>query len=77
MKTVSIRELHQSTGKIVRSVELESVTVTDRGRPVAILVAPTADRLPGKTLPENHWEKKQRPVVDADSTEAISEDRNR
>jgi len=77
MKTVSIRELHHSTGKIVRSVETESAIVTDRGRPVAILVAATAERLPGKPLSPNHWDAKRRPVVDADSTEAVSEGRNR
>lgn len=77
MKSVSIRELHQSTGEIVRSVEEESAVVTDRGRPVAILVAATAERLPGKPLPANHWKAKRRPAVDADSTEVVLEGRNR
>ena len=77
MKSVSIRELHQATGEIVRSVASESAIVTDRGRPVAILVAATADRLPGKRLPEGHWETRLRPVVDADSTETVSDDRSR
>jgi prevent-host-death family protein len=40
MKTISIRELHQRTGAWVRkAVELGSITVTERGRPVARLEA--------------------------------------
>ena len=40
MKTVSIRELHERTGAWVRkAAELGSITVTDRGRPVARLEA--------------------------------------
>ena len=77
MKSVSIRELHQSTGEIVRLAEEETTVVTDRGRPVAILIAATAERLPGNPLPANHWEAKPRPSVDSDSTEAVSDDRSR
>ncbi len=40
MKSVSIRELHEKTGAWVRRVtQLGEVRVTDRGRPVARLVA--------------------------------------
>ena len=40
MKTISIRELHQRTEAWVRkAAELGSITVTERGRPVARLEA--------------------------------------
>jgi antitoxin (DNA-binding transcriptional repressor) of toxin-antitoxin stability system len=38
MKTISLRELHNHTGKWVRAVEEEgAIVITDRGRPVARL----------------------------------------
>ena len=38
MKTISIRELHERTGAWVRkAVELGSITVTERGHPIARL----------------------------------------
>ena len=40
MKTISIRELHERTGAWVRrAAELGSITVTERGRPIARLEA--------------------------------------
>ena len=40
VKTISIRELHERTGAWVRkAAELGSITVTERGRPVARLEA--------------------------------------
>lgn len=40
MKTISIRELHERTGAWVRkAVELGSITVTERGRPLVRLEA--------------------------------------
>jgi prevent-host-death family protein len=40
MTTISIRELHQRTGAWVRkAAELGSITVTERGRPIARLEA--------------------------------------
>ena len=39
MKTIGIRELRQQASRYLRSVERgETVQVTDRGRPVALLV---------------------------------------
>jgi antitoxin (DNA-binding transcriptional repressor) of toxin-antitoxin stability system len=41
MKTISIRELHNSTGKLVRMASRHGeIRVTDRGRVVASIVAP-------------------------------------
>ncbi len=39
MKTLSIRELHATTGKIVRAAQKESIFVTDHGTVVAVLRA--------------------------------------
>jgi prevent-host-death family protein len=49
MKAISIRELHQRTGAWVRkAAEIGSITVTERGRPVARLEAVEA---PGRKNP--------------------------
>jgi antitoxin (DNA-binding transcriptional repressor) of toxin-antitoxin stability system len=77
VKSVSIRELHQSTGKIVRSVVEEPAVVTDQGRPMAIIKPFDAKDLPGRPLPPDHWKSRARPQLDGDSTLAVSEDRER
>ena len=77
MKNVSIRELHQSTGRIVRSVVEEPAVVTDQGRPMAIIQAFDAKDLPGRPLPAGHWQSRPRPDLDGDSTLAVTEDRDR
>jgi antitoxin (DNA-binding transcriptional repressor) of toxin-antitoxin stability system len=77
MKSVSIRELHQSTGKIVRSVVEEPAVVTDQGRPKAIIRPFDAKDLPGRSLPPGHWRSQPRPHLDGDSTIAVSKDRDR
>jgi antitoxin (DNA-binding transcriptional repressor) of toxin-antitoxin stability system len=76
MKSVSIRELHQSTGKIVRSVVEEPAVVTDQGRPVAIIRPVDAKDLPGRPIPTGHWQSQPRPQLDGDSTIAVSKDRD-
>lgn len=46
MATVGIRELRQRASELLRRVEAgETIEVTDRGRPVAVL-APVPDRRP-------------------------------
>jgi prevent-host-death family protein len=82
MKEVSIRELHQRTGVwIRRAVELGSITVTDRGRPIARIQAIGDDR------PANPFlTRKVRPgyrrlmgklTRGTDSGTMVSEDRDR
>ena len=77
MKTVSIRELHESTVRIVRSAAEEATVVTDQGRPIAIIRPAGAGDLPGRPLPANHWLSRARPAIEADSAEAVSADRDR
>lgn len=44
MKTISIRELHESTGAWVReAARVGSLVITDRGKPIARLEAVSAD----------------------------------
>jgi prevent-host-death family protein len=61
MTTVGVRELRQRASELLRRVEAgETIEVTDRGRPVAVL-APLPDRRPierltaaGDLLPSQH-----------------------
>lgn len=40
MKTISLKELHQHTGKHARRAAREPVMITDRGEPIAVLGPP-------------------------------------
>jgi prevent-host-death family protein len=61
MATVGVRELRQRASELLRRVEAgETIEVTDRGRPVAVL-APLPDRSPierlsaaGDLVPSQH-----------------------
>lgn len=45
METIGIRELRQNASRYLRRVAAgESITVTDRGRPVAVLNPPSSGR---------------------------------
>jgi len=79
MRKISIRELHEATGKLVREATREPYVVTDRGRPVAVLG-------PVEALPKKHTAFRDRkllpafkrlPKIPGDSTIGISEDRDR
>ena len=78
MREISIRKLHEATGKFVREAASEPYVVTDRGRPVAVL-GPVTDLPKGtpfakrRLLPALARMKKIR----GDSTRDISEDRDR
>jgi prevent-host-death family protein len=84
MKTISIRELHDKTGKWVRRADEEQeIVVTDRGRPVAVLhpcIAPDGTKRTWKNRPLHPAYatslKAGRFDSTTDSTEAISEERD-
>ena len=76
MKTLSIRELHATTGKIVRAAQKESYFVTDHGTVVAVLRAASPADLPGRPFPKGHWGRAAH-IRSGDSTRSISDDRNR
>jgi prevent-host-death family protein len=77
MKKYSIRELHQATGAIVRESADEPVIITDRNRPIAVIRRISEGEVPGASLPDGHWESVVRPMIEADSTEAVAADRER
>lgn len=77
MSTVSLRELHQNTGSLVREAAKRPLRITDRGRVIAIIQAPTAAKLPGVGLPEREAWIAKLPKQKSESAAIISEDRDR
>ncbi len=82
MKTISIRELHEKTGDWVRrSVKLGAITVTDRGKAVARIVpveaAPAINPFAARKLRRGYARLLGKLKGGTDSTQAISEDRDR
>jgi prevent-host-death family protein len=73
MRRVSIRDLHQHTGRLVRLAREETLCITERGVPVAVLCVPAASGMPGKPFPKRRLSSL--PKVPVDSTTYISEER--
>jgi antitoxin (DNA-binding transcriptional repressor) of toxin-antitoxin stability system len=77
MTIISIRELHLETGRWVRRAAAgEAVIVTDRGRRVASL-APFEPSMLGRPLPNREERIRTRSRLTVDSTDVISEMRDR
>ena len=74
MKSVTIRELHMNTGKVVRASAQQNILVTERGQPVAVLKSAKAADLVGKPFPKRDIRKMSK--VPGDSTAYISEERD-
>jgi hypothetical protein len=74
VRTITIRELHRNTVKLVRAAAYEKIIVTDRGRPVALLEKPDGPDLLGRPFPKRDIRKM--PKVKGDSTDYVSEDRD-
>ena len=81
MKTITIRELHQSTGRWVRQAQAGEVYVTERGKLIARIV-------PASPLPPQPFfadppytpaflRERARLQGGTDSTQIIGEDRDR
>lgn len=81
MKTITIRELHESTGRWVRQALAGEVYVTERGRLIAKIVP--ASPLPPQpffadpTYTKAFLRERARLHGGTDSTEIIGEDRGR
>jgi hypothetical protein len=73
MKTITIKQLHEATGKCVRAARSTPMIVTDRGTKVALLKRFSPDDLPHKPFPARN--PTRLPSVTVDSTEIISDDR--
>jgi len=77
MKAISIRELHERTGRWVRQAgQRGRIVITERGRPVAAL-APLDPVSAGKPLPDREKRIQARSRIDIDSRTSISEMRDR
>jgi len=74
MKTISIRELHEATGRYVRETRIGPLVVTERGQAIAILKPFTAQELAGRAFPKRN--PGSLPLADYDSTRSIAEDRD-
>lgn len=78
MKRISIRQLHEHTGKLVREPPSGGYIITDRGQPVARIVpldeAPRGTPFAERVLRPAFARLKK---VRGDSTIGISEDRDR
>jgi antitoxin (DNA-binding transcriptional repressor) of toxin-antitoxin stability system len=77
MKTITIRELHMRTGRWVRHAAANGpVTVTDRGRRIATL-RPAEEVRVGRPLPDREAKILKQSRIPVDSTEYVSEMRER
>jgi hypothetical protein len=73
MKTISIRDLHQATGRYVRETRIQTLIVTERGQAIAVLKPFAAAELPGRPFPKR--DPRDLPGVNHDSTLSIAQDR--
>ena len=82
MKTISIRELHEKTGDWVRrSAKLGTITVTDRGKPVAriepVEAVAAVNPFAARKLRPGYARLLGKLDGGTDSTEAVAADRDR
>lgn len=74
VKTITIRQLHEATGKLVREARVTPLIVTDRGARIALLKRFSPDDVPCKPFPRRS--PARLPSVTGDSTQIISDDRS-
>jgi len=74
VKTVSIKQLHATTGQYVREAANQAVYVTDRGTLVAVLKSVVGEDLPGRPFPRRRM--RDLPAVGVDSTPGLSAERD-
>lgn len=77
MKTVSIRDLHARTGAIVREAAKRPLQITDRGRVLAVIQAPSVASKQGVPLPDREALIAKLPRQKTDSADLIGDDRDR
>ena len=76
MKTVSLDELDEPMKSLIRHAASEPTVVVDQGVVIAEIRVPVA-RTEGRRIPLSHWDSIPRVTVKIDSTDIISEDRDR
>jgi antitoxin (DNA-binding transcriptional repressor) of toxin-antitoxin stability system len=74
MRTVTIRELHLNTRKLMRAAGHKKIIITDRSQPVALLKAVDGPDLVGKPFPRRDIRKLAN--ARGDSRQYISWDRD-
>jgi len=81
MKTITIRELHQATGRWVRQAQAGEVCVTERGKLIARIVPasplPKQPFFANPPLTRAFLRERKRLRGGTDSTVTISEERDR
>ena len=77
MKTVSIRDLHARTGAIVREAVKRPLQISDRGRVVAVIAAPSVATAGGVPLPDREAWIAKLPKQKSESADLIGDDRDR
>jgi hypothetical protein len=77
MKTVSIRDLHARTGAIVREAAKRPLQITDRGRVLAVIQAPSVAAKQGVPLPDREALIAKLPRQKSDSADLVGDDRDR
>jgi antitoxin (DNA-binding transcriptional repressor) of toxin-antitoxin stability system len=75
IRTVTIRELHLNTRTLVCAAGRQKITITDRGRPIALLKTLDEPDLVGK--PFSRRDIRKMPKSKVDSTIYVSQDRDR
>ena len=74
VKTISIKQLHETTGRYVREAATGAIYVTEHGAVVAMLKPVTAGDAPGCPFPRRR--ATDLPPVTVDSTAGISDERD-
>ena len=77
MKTVSIEKLSVDAQRMVQEAIIEEIVVTQNGKPLAVLRG-----FNDSSAREDYWSEREQKLsvlreIDADSTQVISEDRDR
>ncbi len=76
MRTVALDELDAATQSLIRGAATEETVVVDQGVVVAEIKA-VAPKKPRPRFTRDHWDKLSSPRINVDSTDIISEDRDR
>ncbi len=73
MKLVTIKELHERTGKLVREAGEQTLVITDHGKKIAVLKNYSDNELETTSFPSR--DANLLPKIEVDTTGIISQDR--
>ena len=76
MKRVTLDEQDEPMKSLIRNAATEETVVVDQGVVIAEIRVPVA-RTEVRRIPLSHWDTITRVVVDVDSTDILSMDRDR